>query len=258
MIMKNIVAKSGSKWALKVAAIAGLGLGLSGCVYDSSVGLGYASDGYSSGYDCDPYSPFNNYYDCDNGYGFSNIGYRGGWYNNYYYPGHGFYLFDTYGRRYDMYDDHRRYWGQQRYNWYRGNRNSYRHGGYRDGNYGGGHHNGNYNNNGHYDNGPRHHDNGGHGGRHEGGRYRQQSAAGAVGEAVRRSRGNGEGRNRFSGGQPQQGAAVIQSSPAPAAIVRSAPQQRAERPAPQVRPAEQVRSERVRQGVFNAIRKQND
>ena len=113
---------------LKIAALATAGIALSGCTYD--MGLGYASDGYGSGYDdCDPYSPFDSYYDCDNGYGFSNIGYGGGWYDNYWYPGYGYFLFDNYGRRYNMRDNHRRYWGEQRHSWYRENRGRNRDGG---------------------------------------------------------------------------------------------------------------------------------
>ncbi len=139
-MMANIFSKLSAKTALRVAAAAGLGLGLSGCVYDAGVGLGYASDGYSSGYDCDPYSPFDSYYSCDYGNGFSNIGYGGGWYNNYYYPGHGFFLFDSYGRRFDMHRDYQRYWGQRRHEWNRGRGHS----GYRGGNGYEGHSGGRY------------------------------------------------------------------------------------------------------------------
>jgi hypothetical protein len=106
---------------LKIAALATAGIGVSGCTYD--LGLGYASDGYGSGYyDCDPYSPFDSYYDCDYGNGFYDIGYGGGWYDNFWYPGHGYFLFDNYGRRYNMRDNHRRYWGERRHRWYRENR----------------------------------------------------------------------------------------------------------------------------------------
>lgn len=124
--MKNF----GGKAFLKIAALATAGIGLSGCVYD--VGLGYASDGYygDSYYDCDPYGGFDGYYDCDNRYGFGNIGYGGGWYDNFYYPGYGFFLFDNYGRRHQMRDNHRRYWGERRHRWYRENRG--RHDGNRD------------------------------------------------------------------------------------------------------------------------------
>jgi hypothetical protein len=111
----------GGKTFLKIAAAATVGFGLSGCVYD--VGLGYASDGYYDDYyDCDPYGGYDSYYSCDYGHGFYNIGYGGGWYDNYWYPGYGFYLFDRYGARYPMRDNHRRYWGEQRHNWYRENR----------------------------------------------------------------------------------------------------------------------------------------
>lgn len=112
-ISKNLIAKLA---ALSVATV-----GLSGCVYD--VGLGYASDGYGyDSYDCDPYSPFDSYYTCDSGYGFYNIGFGGGWYDNYWYPGYGYYVFDNYGRRHNMHDHHRRYWGDRRQRWYRDNR----------------------------------------------------------------------------------------------------------------------------------------
>lgn len=106
---------------VKIAALASASIALSGCVYD--LGLGYASDGYYDDADgCDPYSDYDRYYDCDIGYGFNNIGYGGGWYDNYYYPGYGFFLFDNVGRRYPMRDQHRRYWGEKRHNWYRENR----------------------------------------------------------------------------------------------------------------------------------------
>ena len=91
---------------------------LSGCVYD--VGLGFASDGYyDDGYGCDPYGRYDSYYDCDYGQGFGNIGFSGGWYENYYYPGYGVFLFDDVGRRYQMCEQYRRYWGEKRHNWYR-------------------------------------------------------------------------------------------------------------------------------------------
>lgn len=131
--MKDLLNGRGAKMALRVAVLAGAGLSVSGCYGD--FGLGYASDGYSSAYDCDPYSPYDRYYDCDYGYGFSNIGYGGGWFDNYYYPGYGVFLFDTYGRRYNMRDNHRHYWAGRRHDWYRsyhdgrgrrdGNRNDY-------------------------------------------------------------------------------------------------------------------------------------
>ena len=147
--MLRFTQKFGSKALLRVAALTAAGIGLSGCVYD--VGLGYASDGYGSGYyDCDPYSPFDNYYDCDNGYGFSNIGYGGGWYDSYWYPGYGFYLFDNYGRRHNMRDNDRRYWGERRHHWYRENRGRHQGGGYRDG-----HNDGYRGNNGYADPRPR-------------------------------------------------------------------------------------------------------
>ena len=109
------------KLGLRLAALTAATVGLSGCVYDA--GLGYASDGYGyNDYDCDPYSAFDSYYDCDNSYGFYNIGFGGGWYDSYWYPGHGYYVFDNYGRRFNMRDNHRRYWGDRRHRWYRDNR----------------------------------------------------------------------------------------------------------------------------------------
>ena len=109
------------KLGLRLAALTAATIGLSGCVYD--VGLGYASDDYGyNDYNCDPYSPFDSYYDCDNSYGFYNIGFGGGWYDSFWYPGHGYYVFDNYGRRFNMRDNHRRYWGDRRQRWYRDNR----------------------------------------------------------------------------------------------------------------------------------------
>jgi hypothetical protein len=131
----TIFAKSrAAKMALRIAALAGMTAGLSACYTD--FGLGYASDGYGyNNYDCDPYSPFDSYYGCDYGYGFSNIGYGGGWYDNFYYPGHGIFVFDSYGSRFNMRDNHRRYWGGQRFNW---QREHYRGGRHQNGNQGGG------------------------------------------------------------------------------------------------------------------------
>lgn len=106
---------------LKAALLVAAGAGLSGCVYD--VGLGFASDGYyDDAYSCDPYSGYDAYYNCDYGQAFSNIGFGGGWYDNYYYPGHGIFLFDTFGRRYPMREQYRRYWGKRRHSWYREHR----------------------------------------------------------------------------------------------------------------------------------------
>ena len=106
---------------LKAALLVAASAGLSGCVYD--VGLGFASDGYyDDAYGCDPYADYDAYYNCDYGQAFSNIGFGGGWYDNYYYPGHGIFLFDTFGRRYPMREQYRRYWGERRHNWYREHR----------------------------------------------------------------------------------------------------------------------------------------
>lgn len=111
-----------AKLAARIAALGVATLGLSACYYDAGIGLGYYDDGYSyydNGYGCDPYSPFDSYYDCDYRGGFYNIGYGGGWYQDYWYPGYGFYIFDRGGRRYTMYDHHRRYWAGKRHEWYR-------------------------------------------------------------------------------------------------------------------------------------------
>ena len=106
---------------LKAVLLTAASAGLSGCVYD--VGLGFASDGYyDDAYGCDPYGGYDAYYNCDYGQAFSNIGFGGGWYDNYYYPGYGIFLFDTFGRRYPMREQYRRYWSEQRHNWYRENR----------------------------------------------------------------------------------------------------------------------------------------
>lgn len=126
--MAGFTHKFRSNVILRIVALATAGVAVSGCTYD--VGLGYASDGYSSGYyDCDTYSPFNSYYDCDNAYGYSNIGYGGGWYDNLWYPGYGFFIFDNYGQRYNMRDSHRRYWGERRHRWHRENGGRHRDGG---------------------------------------------------------------------------------------------------------------------------------
>jgi hypothetical protein len=131
------MAKLSKKIGLKLAALTAATISLSGCVYD--IGLGYASDGYAyNQYDCDPYSPFDSYYDCDTSYGFYNIGYGGGWYDSYWYPGHGYYIFDRGGRRYNMRDNHRRYWGEQRHRYWRDNHRG--RGDHHNGRRGGGHH----------------------------------------------------------------------------------------------------------------------
>jgi hypothetical protein len=130
--MTGLLKSKRGKIALRVAALVGMTAGLSGCYTD--FGLGYASDGYGyNNYDCDPYSPFDSYYNCDYGYGFSNVGYGGGWYDNYYYPGYGVFVFDNYGRRFNMRDDYRRYWAGRRNEWQR----SRYHGNNYGGNYGG-------------------------------------------------------------------------------------------------------------------------
>jgi hypothetical protein len=110
---------SRKKLVTRLTVLAAATISLSGCYYDA--GLGYYDSGYNA-YDCDPYSQFDSYYDCDYGYGFNNIGYGGGWYDSFWYPGYGMYLFDNYGRRFQMADHHRRYWGGRRHEWYREHR----------------------------------------------------------------------------------------------------------------------------------------
>lgn len=106
---------------LTAALLVVAGGGLSGCVYD--VGFGYASDGYyDETYRRDPQRGYDAYFDCDYGHAFSDIGFAGGWYDNYFYPGHGIFLFDTFGRRYPMREQYRRYWGERRHSWYREHR----------------------------------------------------------------------------------------------------------------------------------------
>ncbi len=128
------------------ATLAGLlALGASGCMtmggYGAGYGDGYYNDGYgANGYAyndrCyDAYDGYDNYYsqyDCydSNDYNsrFSvNIGFGGGWWNDFYYPGYGYYMFDRYGARRQLYGNYARYWGGRRagYNWQR-------HGGHRD------------------------------------------------------------------------------------------------------------------------------
>jgi hypothetical protein len=121
--MRYLNSVSSRKMALRLLAVAGLGISVSACTGD--FGLGYASDGYNDGYSqygCGDYDQFGNFYECDYRAGFSNFGYSGGWYNDFYYPGYGMFLFDNYGRRYNMHPQYQRYWGQQRYNWFRSNR----------------------------------------------------------------------------------------------------------------------------------------
>jgi hypothetical protein len=121
--MRYLNSVSSRKMALRLLAVAGFGISVSACTGD--FGLGYASDGYNDGYSqygCGDYDQFGNFYECDYRAGFSNFGYGGGWYNDFYYPGHGLFLFDNYGRRYNMHPQYQRYWGQQRYNWFRSNR----------------------------------------------------------------------------------------------------------------------------------------
>ena len=211
--MTHSVSKIKTLSALRLAAVAALGIATSGCVYDGGASLGYASDGYAQG--CDSYDNFDSYYDCDYGYGFSNIGYGGGWYSDYYYPGYGYFIFDSYGRRYQMQQDHLRYWGGQRYNWYRqhgGGRGNYGNGG----GYGhndGGNHNGGYGGGGHHNGGNSGHDNGGQHGNHGGngqhyGNGGQHDGNGQHGGNVSNGNGDTPRRGQLEGGfgrpSPQQ------------------------------------------------------
>ena len=228
------------KLGLRLAALTAATVGLSGCVYDA--GLGYASDGYGyNDYDCDPYSAFDSYYDCDNSYGFYNIGFGGGWYDSFWYPGHGYYVFDNYGRRFNMRDNHRRYWGDRRQRWYRDNRG---HDGGRG--YGrGGDHDGNRGNGRGYDRGRDNHGNGAvdqpiawperNGRRRDerpGRRAEPTSPPGAVGDADwgrrddGRRGGRGDSRRGRDNGQVD-GNAVGQPDPQP--MARPGPDRRGER-----------------------------
>lgn len=188
--MMELAKKRGFKMALRIAALAGVSAGLSGCYSD--FGLGYASDGYGQ-YDCDPYSQFDSYYNCDYGYGFNNIGYGGGWYDNFYYPGYGIFLFDNYGRRYNMRDDHRRYWGGQRFTWQREHYRGNQHGG---GQYGGGQYGGGRQGGGYYPQ-PQHRDHD-RDGDHRGGDWR----GGRDGDGGHHGRGNGSGGGEQGGNRP--------------------------------------------------------
>ena len=116
-MMANLKGKSGKKLLARIGVLGVAGLSLSGC-YTGFDG-GYYDAGYASNYYCDPYSAYDAYYDCDTGYGFGNIGFSGGWYDSYYYPGYGGFIFDNYGRRFDMGDRHRRYWSGKRHEWQR-------------------------------------------------------------------------------------------------------------------------------------------
>jgi len=106
---------------LAAALLIVAGAGFSGCVYD--VGLGCARDGYyDDEYGCDPQGGYDAYYDCDNGHALSDIALSGGWFGNCYYPSHGMFLLNNVGRRYPMREQHHRYWGERRHNWYRAHR----------------------------------------------------------------------------------------------------------------------------------------
>jgi hypothetical protein len=211
------MAKFGKKLALRLAALSAATMALSGCYYDMGVGL---YDGGYNSYDCDPYSPFDTYYDCDNGYGFYNIGYGGGWYDSFWYPGYGMYLFDNYGRRFNMSDNYRRYWGERRHQWYRDNHG--RGGGYRNGN-GYGQSGGGYGSVGR----PQGHDRRGHDGDGRGGDHHGNGgySNGGQGQGHYRGRGQGgrgQGRNGWNpGAQPQPGAV---NTPPPAPPSAPAPQ----------------------------------
>lgn len=139
------------------ATLAGLlAFGASGCMslggyggYGSSYGDGYYDDGYGSDYAyndrCyDAYGGYDDYYsqyDCydrnDYNNRFSiNIGFGGGWWNNFYYPGSGYYMFDRYGARRQLFGNFARYWGGRRagHRWqhHGGHRDDYRGGRHRD------------------------------------------------------------------------------------------------------------------------------
>jgi hypothetical protein len=89
--------------------------GLAACADDYGYGYGGATVGYAGRAYCDPY-----YYDCG---GYGAYGYGGyadpywGWWGNYYYPGIGFFIYDSYGRRYPWNENYRRYWEGRRGSW---------------------------------------------------------------------------------------------------------------------------------------------
>ncbi len=113
--------------ALRIATLALGAASLSACAYGYgdyggyggvSVGVG---SGYAGGFDpyCDGYAAWDSWYGCDYGYGFGQIGFGGGYWDNFYYPGYGTWIYDRPGgRRFAMQDRHRRYWGQQRWQYY--------------------------------------------------------------------------------------------------------------------------------------------
>jgi hypothetical protein len=100
---------------LATAGLSACAEGYGGYGY-SGVSVGYGSPGW-----CDPY-----YFDCRyyGGYGYGAYGFGEpywGWWGNYYYPGVGFYIYDSYGRRYPWDERYRRYWEGRRGTW--GHRN---------------------------------------------------------------------------------------------------------------------------------------
>lgn len=125
--------------ASRIALLTLGAVSLSACAYGvgdyggyGGVSVGVGSGGYAGGYDpyCDAYSAWDSFYGCDAGYGFGQIGYGGGYWDNFYYPGYGTWLYDRPGgRRFAMQDRHRRYWGQQRWQYQqqrRANRQDFR------------------------------------------------------------------------------------------------------------------------------------
>ena len=211
------------KLGLRLAALTAATVGLSGCVYD--VGLGYASDGYGyNDYSCDPYSPFDSYYDCDNSYGFYNIGFGGGWYDSYWYPGHGYYVFDNYGRRFNMRDNHRRYWGDRRQRWYRDSRGH-------DGGRG-------------YGRGRDHDANRSDGRRHDRGRQNGEHDTGALGSGGWDGRNNNRDDRRGGRGDGRRGRDNGQTN---GAVSQSVPQPQFD-PQPMARPGPDRRGEEAGRG----------
>ena len=220
LISKNV--------AVRLAALSFASVALSGCVYEG--GLGYASDGYGyNDYNCDPYSQFDSYYDCDNSYGFYNIGFGGGWYDSYWYPGHGYFVFDNYGRRFNMRDNHRRYWGDRRQRWYRDNRghhNGRGHDGGRGYGRGNGHDNGHNDGRGHGRNHDRGYDGTSSGGAVDSGNGNGGSWGGRGNDRDDRRGGRGDGRRGRNNGQESNNA-VTQPDAQP--MARPGPDRRGER-----------------------------
>jgi hypothetical protein len=112
---------SGSRLRVLIL-LAASAAGLSACADDYGYGYGMSAGyGPQARYACDPH-----YYDCAaygyGGYGYDSYGDYGGyygdpwygWYGDYFYPGIGLFVFDSFGRRFRMDRDQRRFWDGRR------------------------------------------------------------------------------------------------------------------------------------------------